>query len=815
MSKRASLSVFVGVLVLVGTSAFAQNPAPKIGLSLHASVEAIAPAEPFELGLKFDLPDEYHIYWENPGDRGVAPRVEWGLPPGFTAGPLRFPAPRRHVAGGLVTNVLRGSPVLLTTVTPPADLNVGTPITFQADVRWLVNKETAFEGARKVAITVPTAAQSKPASEDQDGLLFTIARRALPVPVNKARFITVEPGLAKSTVGEGDRFEVTLDVTIKKGYHTQSNKPLGEFFIPTAVFLKKVEGLTFAHPVWPPAHIRTDKVLGRISEFTGSFQARIPVAVEEPTLTEEVTVAGLLTYQACNDKGHCYPPESVEWSVNLTSEFVGEALAPVAREPAVAGIAEAPDQPAPLLSAPGAGTEPAAAEQGGLSGLLLRAGLIGAIIGGFLGGLILNIMPCVLPVISIKVLSFVQQADEEPKRVFQLGLAFAAGIVVSFLVLALGILWLQHETQSIRGWGTFFQEPRFVVAMIVVMFVFALNLFGVFEIILPGAATTRLASATEGEGFSGAFLKGVLATLLATPCTAPFLASAVSFALASSTAVVLLIFTSAGVGMASPYVILTAKPAWMRYLPRPGAWMVTFKQFMGFLLIGTVVWLLWILGALVGDSGVVWAVGFLAFAGLGCWLFGRVQFGRPTAGKFVACAIALGIVLIGGWFSYGMYEPQQIVAAYASIEEVVSAADWESQKGSATPKIPWVPYQKGLAEKLSARGYTVYVDYTATWCFTCQANKKVALGNDAVVAKMAELHVIPIKADNTSYNADIAEDLRRFKHDAVPLNLVYPPGKPEEPIVLPVILTPGTVLEALTKAGPSVARRASATSADE
>ena len=366
--------MLLGVTVLVGTSAFAQTAAPEIGLSLHASVETIAPAEPFELGLKFDLPDEYHIYWENPGDRGVAPRVKWGLPPGFTAGALRFPAPRRHVAGDVTTNVLIGSPVLLTTVTPPADLKVGKPLTFQADVRWLVVKEAATEGTRTVSLTVPTAAQSKPADDERDGLLFTIATQAQPVTADKARFITVKPGLAQSTVGEGNRLEVTLDVTIKRGWHIQSNKPLGEFFIPTAVFLKKVEGLKFAQPVWPPAHIRTDKVLGRVSEFTGDFQARIPLAAAEPTLTEMVTVAGLLTYQACNDKGRCYPPESVEWSVNLTPEVLAQAGAPVAGEPVAAGIAESPDQPAPL---PAPGVE-AAAKQGGLSGLLLRAGLIGS-----------------------------------------------------------------------------------------------------------------------------------------------------------------------------------------------------------------------------------------------------------------------------------------------------------------------------------------------------------------------------------------------------------------------------------------------------
>jgi thiol:disulfide interchange protein len=413
------------------------------------------------------------------------------------------------------------------------------------------------------------------------------------------------------------------------------------------------------------------------------------------------------------------------------------------------------------------------------SGGLASLGIWGAIIGGFLGGLILNIMPCVLPVISIKILSFVQQADEEPRRVFHLGLTFAAGIVVSFLIIAVAILWLQSVTDTAQSWGTLFQRPAFVAGMLVVMFAFALNLFGVFEIILPGAAAGKLAAATEREGFSGAFMKGVLATLLATPCTAPFLASAVSFALASSVVVTLMIFTAAGVGMAFPYVLLTARPAWMKYMPKPGNWMVAFKQFMGFLLIGTAVWLLWVLGKLRGEPAVVWMVAFLAFLALACWLFGRVQPGWQSSGKLAAYGSALAVVLLGGWFAHGMYV--------------------------GVPEVEWVAYEPGLAKRYAAEGRTVYVDYTAAWCLTCQANKKVVFASDDVLKRFDDYEVIPIKADYTNYDPQMAEDLKAFNRDAVPLNVIYPAGKPGSPILLPVVLTPGRVLDALEQAGASTA----------
>ena len=421
---------------------------------------------------------------------------------------------------------------------------------------------------------------------------------------------------------------------------------------------------------------------------------------------------------------------------------------------------------------------------------------------GFLGGLILNIMPCVLPVISIKILSFVQQADEEPKRVFQLGLVFSAGIILSFWVLAIGILGLQQATETTRGWGAFFQVPAFVLSMIVVMFVFSLSLFGVFEVVLPGTASSKLAGAADREGFNGAFMKGVLATLLATPCTAPLLAPAIAYALAQPFIVVFAVFTSVGLGMASPYILLTARPAWMKHMPKPGNWMVTFKQFMGFLLIGTVVWLLWVVGGLLGESGVVWTVAFLAFLAMAAWIYGKSQFSPNSGRKALAYVLALAIAAGGGWFAMGRYTPEEPIRVAAptnadEVEALVDSIDWSGDH------VPWIAFSKGLPEQLAAAGHTVYVDYTAKWCLTCQANKKLVFSSDEVLKKMQALGVVPIKADYTRYDEDIAADLKRFGRDAVPLNIIVPADKPQQPIELPVVLTPGLVLERLEQAGPS------------
>jgi thiol:disulfide interchange protein DsbD len=240
----------------------------------------------------------------------------------------------------------------------------------------------------------------------------------------------------------------------------------------------------------------------------------------------------------------------------------------------------------------------------------------------------------------------------------------------------------------------------------------------------------------------------------------------------------------------------------MKYMPKPGNWMITFKQFMGFLLVGTVVWLLWVLSGLLGASGVVWTVAFLAFAGLACWLYGKSQFSPMGARKVLAYAVALTVLLLGGWFTYGQYSPEETKPTVAvdspkDLEGLIAAVNWSKSN------VPWIPYSKGLPERIAASGHMVYVDYTARWCLTCQANKKLVFSSEEVRAAMDDLGVIPVKADYTRHDPAIAEDLRRFGRDGVPLNIIYPANRPHEPLELPIVLTPNLVLSKLNEAGTS------------
>ena len=394
-----------------------------------------------------------------------------------------------------------------------------------------------------------------------------------------------------------------------------------------------------------------------------------------------------------------------------------------------------------------------------------------------LGGLILNLMPCVLPVISLKVLGFVNQAGEETQRVRQLGWAFCAGIVATFLVLALAVLLLKSSGEQI-GWGFQFQYPGFVVAMSALVFALALSLFGVYEILLPG--TSRLGGIGGREGLTGSFLNGALATILATPCTAPFLGTALGFAFAQPAAVVVAVFLAIGAGMALPYGVLAIEPAWIRRLPKPGPWLVRFKQLMGFLLLATVLWLLWVLGKQTGVEGVVWTGAFLLGLGLACWVWGQWgSFQHPTRSKRAARVAALGLV----------------VGSYAVFVHPLLTAEQ-----TAAPALDWQPFSAARVEELVASGQMVFIDFTAEWCWTCKVNEQAVLAQPVVRKRFAALEVALVQADWTNRNPEITQLLRAFGRSGVPLYVIFPAGLIEQPLVLPEVITPAMVVETLDAA---------------
>lgn len=388
---------------------------------------------------------------------------------------------------------------------------------------------------------------------------------------------------------------------------------------------------------------------------------------------------------------------------------------------------------------------------------------------GFVGGLILNLMPCVLPVIALKIFGFLGQVGESRRRVFRVGLAFVAGIFAWFLGLAALVVAARAAGHGVT-WAFQFQNPWFVLGMAVLVFVFALNLLGIFELWLPGSG--RLVSLSEKEGYGGAFLHGMFATLLATPCTAPFLGSALGFAFSQSAPVTFAMFAAIAAGMSLPYILLTARPGWMRFLPKPGLWMVRLKQFMGFLLLGTVVWLMGILAAQGGIPNWVSAFGaawIMLGIGAACWIFGTwlTPGARPL--RQVLALLGMAVMVLAGLF----------------LSQPPRASGWE----------PWSPERVAA---LRREGKPIFVDFTADWCINCKYNERFVLDTEPV---RAALHgFATLKADWTRGDPVISGELKRLGRAGVPVYAVYPAGPEGEPEVLPEFLTQGIVLEALKKA---------------
>lgn len=414
-----------------------------------------------------------------------------------------------------------------------------------------------------------------------------------------------------------------------------------------------------------------------------------------------------------------------------------------------------------------AATAPPSAEAAGFGTML-------SILGGmFLGGLILNLMPCVFPVIGLKIMGFVQQAGEDRKKVMLHGVTFSIGVVISFAVLST-LLFLFKES---FGWGDQLGKPWFVLPMMILIFLLGLNMFGVFEI---GASATSIGGKLQAkEGYSGSFFSGALATLIATPCSAPFLGTAIGAAIGLPAVQFFASFGAMALGLSAPYLILSAFPKLIEALPRPGAWMESFKQAMSFLLFGTAGFLLWVYIDLVDMQEMTWPypVFGLTLIALAAWIHGR--WNLPSRSKR-ARGIAMAFIALFACSGFLLAMPPA----------TPDPAD------ESKPTLTWKTWSPEKVEELLAEGTPVYIDFTAKWCATCNVNKGRAYP-ERVVERMNSLGVVTLKADKTKPNPEIETAIRDYGRAAIPVNVLLIPGK--DPIILPELLSPGDVMEALSR----------------
>lgn len=616
----------------------------------------------------------------------------------------------------------------------------------------------------------------------------------------------------------GSKFKLGVELVMADGWHTYY-KESGEAGMPTRITWALPEGFKASGDlVWE----RPEKLVDA-GIVTYGYNGKTVIA-QEIQAPEKLSPAGKVSFKAalkwlaCKDA--CIPG-SAQIELNLPVSASGKAVPDNAEKfkkvnfngPA-SEISSAGESQSPLgneKKKPDSGLDKGGKAENGkelLQDLKVQgldkpeAGIWAYLLFAFIGGFILNFMPCVLPVISIKIFSLVEQAGEDPKKVLLHGLTFASGIILSFLALAGLVVAVQGAGQKI-GWGFQFQYPIFVFLMACIVTLFALSMFGVFYINVS-AGQQKIDELASSEGLSGTFFKGVLATLLSTPCTAPFLGSALGFAFAQPWWLVLSFFLVIGLGMSSPYLILAVRPDWMKFLPRPGDWMVKFKESLGFLLLATSIWLLSVLTGLVEPDAVIAALSFLAVLSGASWLLGGfITLSSSNKQKGLIWSLAALTVFAGYWLFLRPFPELLGTSATAGLRQPEKA----DESG-----IVWQDFSPAKLESELKAGHTVFIDFTAKWCLTCKANEATIINTAGVAAKFKELRVVPLKADWTAQDPEISELLRKFGRSGVPVYVVFPAKSPDRPIVLPEALTLDAVLAALTEAGPSLASQDSGSS---
>jgi suppressor for copper-sensitivity B len=554
----------------------------------------------------------------------------------------------------------------------------------------------------------------------------------------------------------GEAGQLAVVLTIEEGWHTNSNLPTYDNLIATEVAIETPPGWAPAdEAAYPLGAMRTFSFADTpISVYDGEVIIVSNLSVPEDIAPGTYPIRTSVTYQACDDR-MCLAPITTETTLGLT---VGEAGEPV-NEGVFAAGASMRGIPAQIS----------------LEDANPRS-FLGFILLAFIGGLILNAMPCVLPVLSLKMVGLVKSAEGGRGAVVAGSLATAAGILISFLLLATAAV-IARSAGAAVGWGIQFQNPAFVAALTIVVLLFTLNLWGLFEIPLP-ASLARVGAAGPTEGVAGHLTTGFFATLMATPCSAPFLGTALGFALTQSTATTYAMFGAIGLGMSSPYLLLAVAPALGRLIPKPGPWMKKFRIAMGMLLAGTAVWLIYVLSGLISMTPLI-AFGALIFAvSAVIWWASRAE---AFSTRRRALMAVTGVLCV------------------ASVAVAARAADGEAARSlGVAPEdrlIAWQNFSRERAEAEARAGRYVFVDVTADWCFTCKVNEGLFLETEEVAAAFEEHGVLALRADWTRRDDAIGEYLASFDRYGIPFYVLYRPGK--EPYVFSELLSKSAILDLL------------------
>ncbi|MDB6114380.1 MAG: dsbD [Lacunisphaera sp.] len=700
-----------------------------VTVSLVSDAATVEAGKPFTVALRMQHDPHWHSYWIAAGT-GYPTSITWTLPDGFKAGDIQWPTPQilRDSSHKIVGNGYSDENLLLVEITPSATLAAGTEVKLAAAVEWLMCEDVCMPGDGQLAITFPT------------GPSQTDAKWTKAIADTRTRMPDAATGWNVSATHTDKT--VTLRVTPKPG---TKHQPADLHFFSADAYTdyEKPQEVKPDNGGWlleMPLDAAADKATKRLTGVLASANG----------WSDGSGYDGLAIDVAFGD-GKSAQPSAVSNQPSSDSQISSSAVGQAKAE----GLKSQVSPPA----APGS-----------LPATLALA---------FIGGVILNLMPCVFPVLGIKILGFVNQSGNDRKKITAHGLVFALGVLLSFWALA-GVLLVLRAGGSKLGWGFQLQSPAFVFGMAVFLLVFALNLSGLFEV---GLSATGVGGGLQmKEGFLGSFFTGALATLVATPCSAPFLAPALGAALALSAVQSFLVFTAIALGLALPYLLLSIFPQAIKFLPKPGAWMETFKQLMSFPLYATVGWLLWVLAAQTkDDDNALLLIAFgLVLVAMAAWAYGRFGQAHGKPARQTAGRVFAALLFVGG---LGLGWPKEAPAAPADGSYQVT---WDK----------WSPEAIAAAQ---AAGKFVYVDFTARWCATCQTNKAAVFHSDEVLAELKKKNVVLLRGDWTNRDPKITAELARWNRSAVPFNLIYGPGK-AEPVILAELLTPDRVIAGFAEA---------------
>ncbi len=746
--KKTFTYILVTLFIFITSTSFANNEDypqedEPVSVSLVTEHTSVQPGTPFWIAINVEMDDHWHSYWKNPGDVGMPISVEWNLPEGYQASPIQWPTPKRYDLDSIIGYGYEGKAVLLSQITPPQ--KTSEEVTLDASISWLACSESAcLPGSAELSLTLPVKS-SNPEINDSAKILIENAIQKLPQ----------EDWAEFSALRKQDLVEVVMKTP------PSSNIGGKACFFPEdpETFSDQFEA-TIA-----PSDRASDTYIVALKEH-GEAQ-------HNPT-----HVKGILVIQ---DEITGKTIESLALNVPITFTPSDDAHLVSMGELAQSNAME--------------GTELMAMHEENHSPF--EGGFLFYLLTAFVGGMILNLMPCVLPVISLKIMSFVNLSGEDRKKTVLHGVLFSAGVLISFWALAGALLILQTYGHAV-GWGFQLQQPIVIAILAIVILIFSLSMLGVFEFgtsLSSMAGQAQVKSQKKSESLTGSFFSGILATAVATPCTGPFLGPAVGFAVTQSAVLSMLIFTSLGLGMAFPYLLLSIFPSLLRFLPKPGNWMVTFKEVTGFIMMAVVLWLLWIFSAQTDSFALFILLSSFLIISLGCWIFGK--WATPLKKKrtrVIGMLAALACLAIGGNMAYSAS-----TAPITTLDDTnpISLGDHHQTQS-------WVSFNANVIDELQEEGVPVFVDFTAKWCLICQANHLV-LSVDQVDKKLKELGVVKMKADWTKHDPRITEFLKKYGRNGVPLYLLYSGNPKEQPQILPQVLTPDIVLEYLEEIKKPVA----------